>query len=452
MNSNLNKPLPVLHECTVAIIGLGYVGLPLAIEFAKNKSTSKNKATISRQIIGFDINDTRLNQLNSGIDVTGELSDDEKKLTSSILLTSDPSQLTTADVLIVTVPTPIDDAKRPDLRLLKNACRTVGIALKNRKKNFQTLPLVIFESTVYPGTTEEICVPIIENHSQLSYNIGFACGYSPERINPGDKTHRITNIVKVTSGSTDEVSIWVDSLYNSIIDAGTHMAKSIKIAEAAKVIENTQRDLNIALVNELSMIFRRLQIDTQDVLNAASSKWNFLNFTPGLVGGHCIGVDPYYLTYKAEQVGYYPQVVLAGRRINDNMAKWYVQELILELTKRNIIAGEAKILILGFTFKENCPDIRNTRIIDLKKYLDEYGIQTNIVDPYVDSEQVKEIYDIDVSNKLSFDDRYIAVIAAVAHKEFIQLSPEQWNRLLCENGILFDIKGIIPRKLNPLRI
>ncbi|MDP5119947.1 MAG: nucleotide sugar dehydrogenase, partial [Prochlorococcaceae cyanobacterium MAG_34] len=345
-----------MNDCTVAVIGLGYVGLPLAVELAKPQACLRTGDPLQRRVIGFDINSQRLEELRRGLDRTNETSAEDLQAALLLEFTSDPGHLAEVDVFVVTVPTPIDSAKRPDLTPLEKASATVGRALKQRHS--ASTPLVIYESTVYPGATEEVCVPIIERESGLAFNEGFCCGYSPERINPGDKEHKLTTITKVTSGSTTQAAAWVDGFYGSIIVAGTHLAASIKVAEAAKVIENTQRDLNIALVNELAIIFRKLEIDTLDVLEAAGSKWNFLPFRPGLVGGHCIGVDPYYLTHKAEQLGYHPQVVLAGRRINDGMGSWVVEQLVLALARRGMVIAGARVLVLGLSFKENCPDLR----------------------------------------------------------------------------------------------
>jgi len=314
------------------------------------------------------------------------------------------------------------------------------------------MPVVIYESTVYPGATQEVCVPILERESGLSFNEGFCCGYSPERINPGDNEHKLTTITKVTSGSTALAAAWVDGFYGSIIEAGTHLAPSLKVAEAAKVIENTQRDLNIALVNELAIIFRQMGIDTLDVLEAAGTKWNFLPFRPGLVGGHCIGVDPYYLTHKAEELGYHPQVVLAGRRINDGMGRWLAEQLLLGLAQRRLSVVGARVLVLGLTFKENCPDLRNTKVVDLIKSLDRYGIDVDVVDPWVDPAEAQREYGLAVSSSIQSAGDYVAVVAAVAHQQFVAINSEQWCQLLTPNGLLLDLKGIIPRELEPLRI
>jgi UDP-N-acetyl-D-galactosamine dehydrogenase len=409
-------------------------------------------------MIGFDINQQRLSELAEGVDRTNETSAEELQAAQPLEFTSDPALLAQADVFVVTVPTPIDSAKRPDLTPLEKASATVGTALKARAQRFAasgeliTTPLVIYESTVYPGATEEVCVPILERESGLKFNEGFCCGYSPERINPGDTEHKLTTITKVTSGSTPESADWVDAFYGSIIKAGTHPAASLKVAEAAKVIENTQRDLNIALVNELAMIFRRMEIDTLDVLEAAGSKWNFLPFRPGLVGGHCIGVDPYYLTYKAEQLGYYPQVVLAGRRINDGMGSWVVEQLVLEMARKGMVIAGAKVLVLGLSFKENCPDLRNTRVVDLIQGLQNYGMEPLVVDPWVDPEEAQRDYGLEVMPEIPPGERYAAVVAAVAHHQFQALAQEHWHQLITADGVLLDLKGLVPRQLQALRL
>jgi len=446
-------PLPPLPTCTVAVIGLGYVGLPLAVEFAKPKACVRTGAPLRRRVIGFDINTTRLDELRAGIDRTNETSPEELQAATLLELSSDPALLAQADVFVVTVPTPIDNAKRPDLTPLEKASATVGAALKARAAaSASTLPVVIYESTVYPGATEEVCVPILERSSGLRFHEGFACGYSPERINPGDTEHKLTTITKVTSGSTPQVAAWVDGLYGSIIAAGTHRAASLKVAEAAKVIENTQRDLNIALVNELAMIFARLGIDTRDVLEAAGSKWNFLPFRPGLVGGHCIGVDPYYLTHKAEQVGYHPQVVLAGRRINDGMGEWMVQQLVVAMARRGLAIGGARVLVLGLTFKENCPDLRNTKVVDVIEALRSYGMTPLVVDPWADTQEAFDAYGLTVVPEIPAGHRYAAVVAAVAHHQFSGLKIEQWQQLLEPGGVMLDFKGVMPRDLQPIRL
>ena len=450
MASELTLPLPPLASCTVAVIGLGYVGLPLAVELAKHQECVRTGEPLRRRVIGFDVNTLRLEELRAGHDRTREISPSELQAATGLELTADPALLAQADVFVVTVPTPIDSAKRPDLTPLEKASATVGRALKQRRS--ATTPVVIFESTVYPGTTEEVCVPILERESDLRFNKGFACGYSPERINPGDQEHRLTTIIKVTSGSTPEAAAWVDDFYGSIIKAGTHPAASLKVAEAAKVIENTQRDLNIALVNELAIIFRKLEIDTLDVLEAAGSKWNFLPFRPGLVGGHCIGVDPYYLTHKAEQLGYHPQVVLAGRRINDGMGSWVVEQLVLEMARRGMVIAGARVLVLGLSFKENCPDLRNTRVVDVIEALRRYGMEPVVVDPWVDPEEAQRDYGLDVMAEIPPGSSWQGVVVAVAHQQFTGLPAEHWRQLLAANGVLLDLKGIVPRELGALRL
>ena len=459
MGFNKNEfDYPDTNNLTLAIIGLGYVGLPLGVELAKKQKCVLTGFPLSRKVIGFDIDNKRIRELKKGFDRTNEISYDFKNI--FVNLTSDFTELTTADIFIITVPTPIDKNKKPDLTMLKNASITVAKVLKLKKeieRNKNTIPIVIYESTVYPSTTEEVCIPLIEKESGLicdglKTSKSFSCGYSPERINPGDKKHTIRDVVKVTSGSNKEVAICIDDLYGSIIDAGTYKAESIKIAEAAKIIENTQRDINIALVNELAIIFKLLEIDTLDTINAASTKWNFIPFKPGLVGGHCIGVDPYYLTYKSQELGYLPKVVLAGREINDGMARWVVEQLILEMCRKDISINSANILILGFTFKENCSDIRNTKVLEIVKILKKYHLEIDIVDPLVDGDLVKEKYDIEISEKIIKRKKYTAVIAAVAHEQFLSMSFDVWKKLLKEGGILYDLKGFIPRELNPFRI
>jgi UDP-N-acetyl-D-galactosamine dehydrogenase len=445
--------LPPLEICTVAVIGLGYVGLPLAVEFAKPQACARTGAPLRRRVIGFDINSQRLEELRAGHDRTNETSAEELQAAELLEFTSDSASLAQADVFVVTVPTPIDSAKRPDLTPLERASAAVGRALQARAAlGVTTLPLVIYESTVYPGATEEVCVPILEKASGLRFNEGFYCGYSPERINPGDTEHRLTTITKVTSGSTPHAAQWVDAFYGSIIRAGTYRAAGLKVAEAAKVIENTQRDLNIALVNELAMIFRKLGIDTLDVLEAAGSKWNFLPFRPGLVGGHCIGVDPYYLTHKSEEVGYHPQVVLAGHRINDGMGRWVTEQLVLELARRRQQIVGARVLLLGLTFKEDCPDLRNTKVVDVLTALRDYGIEPQVVDPWVDPEEALREYGLEVEQQLPAGRRFGAVLALVPHQQFCQLTEDQWQGLLEPGGVLLDLKGYVPRQLAPLRL
>ncbi len=446
----------------VAVVGLGYVGLPLAVEIAKQRKCFRTGSEITRNVIGFDINKQRIEELQNDFDRTNEISSATLAKLPFLEVTYDVNKLNDADVFIITVPTPIDSSKKPCLLALQKASETVGRALKQRSIQSQSSnnifnPIVIYESTVYPGLTEEFCIPILENESELTFNSdklnsGFYCGYSPERINPGDLSHRLADIVKVTSGSNDEVTDWIDAFYASFIKAGTYKVSSIKVAEASKVIENTQRDINIALVNEFSIIFNRLGIDTLDVLEAAGSKWNFLPFRPGLVGGHCIGVDPYYLTYKAQEMGYYPQIVLAGRRINDSMTDMIAERIICELAKKKTIIGGANLLVLGLSFKENCSDIRNTKIIDLVNRFSEYGIYVDVIDPWVYPEDAKEEYGLNIMEVIPKDKSYAAVVAAVAHKQFIDMPNEIWIDMINKDTILFDLKGIIPRDIKALRI
>jgi UDP-N-acetyl-D-galactosamine dehydrogenase len=454
----LSALLPPQASCTVAVVGLGYVGLPLAVAFGTPATCRRTGAPLERRVIGFDIHAARLAELGAGHDRTNETSPAELAAATQLTFTADLALLAAADVFVVTVPTPIDSAKRPDLTPLEKSSATVGQALQARAAaGATTMPVVIYESTVYPGATEEVCVPILERTSGLRFNEGFVCGYSPERINPGDHEHRLATITKVTSGSTPEAAAWVDALYGSIISAGTHCASSIKVAEAAKVIENTQRDLNIALVNELAMIFRRLGIDTLEVIEAAASKWNFLPFKPGLVGGHCIGVDPYYLTHKAEQLGYHPQVVLAGRRINDGMGEWIASQLVLELARRGVVIGGSQVLVLGLTFKENCPDLRNSKVFDLISHFQSYGLQPVLVDPWADPAEVHRDHPqlpplLTDTSALPQGQRFGAVVAAVAHYQFADLDASQWQQLLAPGAVLMDLKGIAPRELGPIRL
>ena len=445
--------LPELENCTIAVIGLGYVGLPLCVEFAEVKNCVQTDTKLNRKVIGYDINTIRLEELRESIDRTNEVDSKILRRNRNINYVDKEVKLEDADVFIVTVPTPIDLAKRPDLSFLIKATETVSRAMNLYKKKYLNKnPLVIYESTVYPGVTEEICIPIIERKTGLKINIDFGCGYSPERINPGDKVRKLPDIVKVTSGSCKEVALWIDNLYASIIKAGTYSASSIKVAEASKVIENSQRDINIAFVNELSMVFKRMNIDTLDVLDAASTKWNFMNFKPGIVGGHCIGVDPYYLSFKSEELDYYPQLLTAGRRINDLWGNWAAEQLILHMAKIGKIVKNAEILILGFTFKENCPDIRNSRVEDIIKILRSFGVKVEVMDPIANLEEVFDNYQIKISNQFSKKRKFDALICAVAHNEFKNMSLKSWNSLVKEDGILFDLKGIIPRELNPIRI
>jgi UDP-N-acetyl-D-galactosamine dehydrogenase len=422
-----------LSEIKIAIIGLGYVGLPLAVEFGKKRS-----------VIGFDINKPRIAALQAGHDTTLEVDDVELKEATHLSYSAEPADLEAANVYIVTVPTPIDDHKRPDLTPLIKASETIGKTLKKGD-------IVIYESTVYPGATEEDCVPVLERVSGLTFNIDFYAGYSPERINPGDKEHRVTTIKKVTSGSTPEVADLVDALYNEIIVAGTHKASSIRVAEAAKVIENTQRDLNIALINELAVIFNKMGIDTEAVLQAAGTKWNFLPFRPGLVGGHCIGVDPYYLTHKAEAIGYHPQIILAGRRLNDSMGAYVVSQLVKCMLKKRIHVDGARVLVMGLTFKENCPDLRNTKIIDIVRELTEYNTQVDVYDPWVSTSEAEHEYNITPVSEPAIN-AYDGVILAVGHKQFVQLGAANIRKFGKSEHVLYDLKYLLTAEESDLRL
>jgi UDP-N-acetyl-D-galactosamine dehydrogenase len=415
-----------LGDVRVGVIGLGYVGLPLAVEFGKRYPT-----------VGYDLNGARLDELGRGQDRTGEVSAAELKAAERLGFSADPAGLADCNVYIVTVPTPVDAAKRPNLGPLVEATRTVGGLLKPGDH-------VVYESTVYPGATEEVCVPVLEAASGLRFNEDFFCGYSPERVNPGDRQHRLTTITKVTSGSTPAAARFIDLLYASIVEAGTYRASSIRIAEAAKVIENTQRDLNIALVNELAMIFNGLGLDSTEVLEAASTKWNFLPFRPGLVGGHCIGVDPYYLTHKAQEIGYHPEVILAGRRINDGMGAYVADQVLRLMTSKGISPVDARVLILGLAFKENCPDVRNTRVIDLVRELSRYRVSVEVHDPYVSAEEAEREYGIRLTPEPE-PGSYDAVVLAVAHRQFADLGPEALRGLGRNGCVLYDVKGMLPR-------
>ncbi len=413
----------------IAIIGLGYVGFPLAVEFGKNIPT-----------LGFDIDTSRIAELNTGFDRTQEVTAKQLKESISLTFSSNAADLSACNTFIVTVPTPIDHFKKPDLSPPWKASEMIGKALKKGD-------LVIYESTVYPGCTEEDCVPVLEKFSGLKFNVDFFCGYSPERINPGDKVNTLTKIKKVTSGSTPEIAEKVDQLYRSIITAGTHKAPSMKVAEASKAIENAQRDVNISFVNELALIFDRMGIDTTEVLEAAGTKWNFLNFKPGLVGGHCIGVDPYYLLHKSESLGYYPQVILSGRRVNDNMGIFVANKLVKLLINKGQKIGGAKTLMLGITFKENCPDIRNSRVVDIYKELVDFGMDVDVYDPWANAAEVKHEHGIDLVSKLA--DQYQAIVLTVAHNEFLDLP---FAALKAENGVIFDIKSILSKDLADARL
>jgi len=412
------------EKINIGVIGLGYVGLPLAVEFGKKF-----------QVMGFDINQQRIDELKNGHDRTLETSDDDLKAAILLKYTTSLEEIKDCNYYIVTVPTPIDNHKRPDLTPLIKASETVGKVLKEGD-------IVIYESTVYPGATEEECVPVLEKFSGLKFNQNFYCGYSPERINPGDKVHTVTKILKVTSGSTPEIAQKVDNLYKSIITAGTYMASSLKVAEAAKVIENSQRDINIAFVNELSLIFNKIGIDTHEVLAAAGTKWNFLKFYPGLVGGHCIGVDPYYLTYKAQELGYNPEIILAGRRLNDNMGFYVANRVIKKMIQKGHTIAGSKVLILGMTFKENCPDIRNSRVIDVVSEFKEYSCNVDVFDPWADAAEVKHEYGVDLIAKP--EGTYDAVVLAVAHNEFKKLDIKAFGGT---NSVIYDIKGLLDKNM-----
>lgn len=422
-----------IQDVKLAVVGLGYVGLPLAVEFGKKRS-----------VIGFDINTRRIDALKAGHDHTLEVSDAELVEASHLTYTADRAELGQANVFIVTVPTPIDEYKQPDLTPLVKASETIGAVLKRGD-------IVIYESTVYPGATEEDCVPVLERVSGLKFNVDFYAGYSPERINPGDKEHRVSTIKKVTSGSTPEVAELVDQLYKQIITAGTHKAPSIRVAEAAKVIENTQRDVNIALINELALIFNKMGIDTEAVLQAAGTKWNFLPFRPGLVGGHCIGVDPYYLTHKAQSIGYHPEIILAGRRLNDSMGGYVVSQLVKAMTKRRIHVQGARVLVMGLAFKENCPDLRNTRIVDIVKELGDYNVDVDVYDPWVEAEESVHEYGITPVAKLE-EGKYDAVILAVAHNQFKAMGVEGIRKLGKTEHILYDLKYVLSPAESDLRL
>jgi UDP-N-acetyl-D-galactosamine dehydrogenase len=415
-----------LRRCKVGVVGLGYVGLPLAVEFGKHFDT-----------VGFDVKASRIAALARGKDATLECSRAELKAATRLSFTTKLADLKRCNVLVVTVPTPIDQYKRPDLTPLIKASETIGQVLRRGA-------VVVYESTVYPGCTEEVCVPIIERVSGLKFNVDFYAGYSPERINPGDKEHRLPTIKKVTSGSTPEAAEFVDSLYRSIVTAGTHKASSLRVAEAAKVIENTQRDVNIALINELALIFNRLDIDTQEVLDAAGSKWNFLPFRPGLVGGHCIGVDPYYLTHKAQEIGYHPEMILAGRRINDNMGLYVAAEILKLMTTKRIHAKDSRILVLGLTFKENCPDLRNSKVVDVIRELEKFGAKVDVCDPWVDAAEARHEYNIRPV-RTPKPRHYDAIVMAVAHNEFKQLGIDKVRRLAKRQHVVYDIKHVFKR-------
>ncbi|WP_296243939.1 MULTISPECIES: Vi polysaccharide biosynthesis UDP-N-acetylglucosamine C-6 dehydrogenase TviB [unclassified Psychrobacter] len=422
-----------INELKIAVIGLGYVGLPLAVEFGKQLS-----------VVGFDINASRIAALMSGTDHTLEVSDEELAVATHLRYSSDIQTLKDCNFFIVTVPTPIDSSKQPDLTPLIMASKAIGSLLKKDD-------IVVYESTVYPGATEEVCVPVLEEVSGLIFNQDFYAGYSPERINPGDKEHRVTNILKITAGSTPEVADFIDNVYNLIITAGTHKAPSIRIAEAAKVIENTQRDVNIALINELAVIFNKMGIDTEAVLKAAGTKWNFLPFRPGLVGGHCIGVDPYYLTHKAQAIGHNPEIILAGRRLNDSMGEYVVTQLVKTMIKKRIQVEGAKVLVLGLSFKENCPDVRNTKVIDIVHELQAYNIEIDVHDPWIDANEAKREYSITPIAQL-VTAQYDGIILAVAHEQFVAMGIENIRALGKDNHVLYDLKYLFTKEDADIRL
>ena len=420
--------MPALDRVRVGIIGLGYVGLPLAVYMARHFST-----------IGFDSNTRRINELATGVDRTKEVTAEEFRLAKGLAFTADRELLRQCNFFIVTVPTPIDEARHPDLTALKRASATIGSVLAPGA-------VVVYESTVYPGATEDVCVPILETSSGLKFNRDFFVGYSPERVNPGDMEHRLPSIMKITSGSTESAADLVDRVYAKVVHAGTHRASSIRVAEAAKVIENIQRDVNIALINELAMLFKKLGINTQEVLEASGTKWNFHRYTPGLVGGHCIGVDPYYLTYKAQSIGFHPEMILAGRRINDNMAFFVAQDIVRTMIHRKRRMHDAEILVMGFTFKENCPDVRNTKVADLVRELMGLFAEVRVYDPLADPEEAKEEYGITLQKELP-NQTFDTVVLAVKHDEIRACTSERMNALLKPGGLIYDIKGVMPRNL-----
>ncbi|PKH64263.1 Vi polysaccharide biosynthesis UDP-N-acetylglucosamine C-6 dehydrogenase TviB [Psychrobacter sp. 4Dc] len=422
-----------IKNLKIAVIGIGHVGLPRAVEFGKHHS-----------VVGFDINTDRIAELISGTDHTLEINNEELSQATHLSFSSEIADLQECNFFIVTVPTPIDEYKQPDLTPLVKASEAIGSLLKKDD-------IVVYESTVYPGATEEVCIPVLEHVSGLIFNQDFYAGYSPERINPGDKEHRVTNILKVTAGSTPEVADFIDSVYNLIITAGTHKAPSIKVAEAAKVIENTQRDVNIALINELAVIFNKMNIDTQAVLEAAGTKWNFLPFRPGLVGGHCIGVDPYYLTHKAQAIGYNPEIILAGRRLNDSMGEYVVTQLVKTMIKKRIQVEGAKVLILGLTFKENCPDVRNTKVIDIVHELQEYNIEVDVHDPWIDTNEAEREYDITPISQPS-SHQYDGIILAVAHQQFVEMGIESIRAFGKSHHVLYDLKYIFTKDETDIRL
>ena len=449
----LQRDLPLNLKCKITILGLGYVGLPLAVEFTRRKYCLRSGTIIKRKVIGFDIDMRRISQLQKGYDSTKELNVDDKSFLNEIQFTNNIDDIFDSDVFIVTVPTPIDTQKKPDLRPLKSASETVANCFKkaDTKNIFDKRKIVIFESTVFPGATEEICIPTIEKITNLKKNIDFGYGYSPERINPGDKEHRLTKIKKVTSGSDNQTRIWIDQLYGSIIEAGTFSVSTVKSAEASKVIENTQRDLNIALINELALIFQTMGLNTREVLDAAATKWNFIKLFPGLVGGHCIGVDPYYLTYKAMQMGYSPNVILAGRKINDSMGSLIANILLKEMVKRSIVINSSEILIMGFSFKQNCHDFRNTGVINVINELKDFACDVTIYDPLVDKEKVREIHNLKVVHEIPLR-KFNAVLIAVGHSCFKDLGLNEIRKYCFEDSVIFDLNYLFDKEENVISL
>ena len=439
-----NKNLPSNFECKICVIGLGSVGFPLAVEFAKTKICKRTGNFLNRKFFGFDVNKKRISELERGYDNTLEIKSDELVFLKKIFFTCNIEDIIDTDVFIVTVPTPIDSNKVPDLIPLQSASKTIAKCLNKAKRNLKKRKVIIYESTVFPGATEEICIPIIENQANLKRNIEFSYGYSPERINPGDKEHRLTKIKKVTSGSDKETRLWIDDLYGSIIEAGTFSVCNIKTAEAAKVIENTQRDLNIALINELALIFQTMGLNTKEVLDAASTKWNFIKLFPGLVGGHCIGVDPYYLTYKARQLGYSPNVILSGRKVNDSMGLQLAKILLKEMVKKSIVINGSKILIMGFPFKQNCPDFRNTGVINVYNELKDFGCEVSVYDPFVDKQKVYEIHKMKMIDEIPLN-CYNAVLILVGHDLFKDLGIKEIRNYCVETGVILDLNYIFKK-------
>ena len=445
--------LPSFSKCNISIIGLGYVGMPLAIELARGSKCLRSNKKLERNVIGFDINRDRISELNKGYDRNQEYKSNALDNNNKLKLTSNIEELVHSNVFIITVPTPVDQAKKPDYSYLINATKLVARAIKEKNKiSTEIEPIIIYESTVYPGATEEFCIPLIEKIAEIKLNKDFFCGYSPERIVPGDKKRTLTKITKVTSGSSIESAKWIDNLYGSIIKEGTKKASSIMVAEAAKVIENVQRDVNIALMNELAMIFNKIGIDTLEVIDVASSKWNFLNFNPGLVGGHCIGVDPYYLINKAERVGHNPQIITSSRQINNGMSKWIAEKFIKLMCQNQKIIYGSKVLFLGITFKANCSDIRNSGNILLATLLQEYGLEIIVIDPWINIEDIKKLKNFTIYNHLKSSEKFENIILTTDHKEFMEYSITDWRNFTTKNALIFDLKGIVNKSLNPIRI